>query len=366
MAARSRPAESKAFPTTIHERVDQCRRGVNPKTVARLASGWVVMGDTQMLAGYCLLLPDPVVPTLNDLDDAGRRQFLSDMARIGDAINALCKPRRLNYEMLGNLDPALHAHVFPRYEHERDDMRTKPVWLYGPEMFDNAAHVFDPKKHGALHRRIAKALESAIPSVDSEVTQSGIELWQRATSFAARAHRNQIRKDGVTPYVSHPYRVTMTVRDVFGESDPVTLAAALLHDTIEDTTCDYDELLELFGKPVADCVALLTKDMRLIEPERERAYDAQLVEGDWRSRLIKLADVYDNLHDLAQRTPIGLTEQVDRCKRAIAIVQEAGDTHPSILRATSILQHALTSGAGRMARSPKSASKRGPRKSRSK
>jgi guanosine-3',5'-bis(diphosphate) 3'-pyrophosphohydrolase len=122
-------------------------------------------------------------------------------------------------------------------------------------------------------------------------------LWQQAAAFAARAHRNQVRKDGVTPYVSHPVRVTMTVALVFGETDEHLLAAALLHDTIEDTATDYDELLETFGSTVADAVAAMSKDMRLIEPKREAAYDEQLANGPWQGRMIKLGDVYDNLMD---------------------------------------------------------------------
>lgn len=67
---------------------------------------------------------------------------------------------------------------------------------------------------------------------------------QEAASFAARAHRHQVRKDGRTPYTAHPFRVCLVVRHVFGHDDPRMLQAALLHDTIEDTTTDYDDLAE--------------------------------------------------------------------------------------------------------------------------
>jgi guanosine-3',5'-bis(diphosphate) 3'-pyrophosphohydrolase len=120
-------------------------------------------------------------------------------------------------------------------------------------------------------------------------------LWQEAASFAARAHRHQLRKDGVTPYVAHPMRVAMTVACVFGFDDEHVLAAALLHDTIEDTGVDYDEVAEAFGRDVADMVVAMTKDMRLPEVRREKAYDEQLARGPWQGRLLKLADVYDNL-----------------------------------------------------------------------
>jgi guanosine-3',5'-bis(diphosphate) 3'-pyrophosphohydrolase len=122
-------------------------------------------------------------------------------------------------------------------------------------------------------------------------------LWREAISFASRKHLNQYRKDKETPYIAHPFRVAMTVRDVFGVGDPVALSAAVLHDVIEDTTADYDELAEAFGTEVAGVVAALTKDMRMEETVREAAYDRQLTAAPWQARLVKLADVYDNFLD---------------------------------------------------------------------
>ena len=117
--------------TIIHERVEQAREGRNPKVIARLPSGWAVIGDHQVLQGYCLLLPDPVVPTLNALEIGARTAFLRDMSLLGDAILAAHPTAaRANYEILGNQDPALHAHVFPRYDDEAAELRTKPVWFY--------------------------------------------------------------------------------------------------------------------------------------------------------------------------------------------------------------------------------------------
>ena len=62
-----------------------------------------------------------------------------------------------------------------------------------------------------------------------------LDLLLDAVSFAARAHQGQFRKDGRTPYASHPTRVCLVMRCVFGVEDPEVLAAAVLHDTIEDT-----------------------------------------------------------------------------------------------------------------------------------
>ncbi|MCZ6835264.1 MAG: HD domain-containing protein [Planctomycetota bacterium] len=124
-----------------------------------------------------------------------------------------------------------------------------------------------------------------------------ILLWQKAASFAARAHRHQFRRDGVTPYAAHPTRVAMIVASEFGVTDEIILAAAYLHDVIEDCDVDYDDVHVQFGIEVADMVACLSKDTRMIEPDREKAYHEQLAHGSWQVRLIKLADVYDNLMD---------------------------------------------------------------------
>jgi guanosine-3',5'-bis(diphosphate) 3'-pyrophosphohydrolase len=122
-------------------------------------------------------------------------------------------------------------------------------------------------------------------------------LVERADAFAERKHRRQFRRDGRTPYVEHPRAVMRIVRDEFGVSDPEVLAAALLHDTIEDTTTDYDELREEFGSRVAATVAILTKDKRLPEKRREDEYFAGLARAPRGARLCKIADTLHNLRD---------------------------------------------------------------------
>ena len=129
------------------------------------------------------------------------------------------------------------------------------------------------------------------------------DLVLKAISFAARAHRHQLRKDGMTPYISHPMRVMFIARDLFGVTDPKILAAAVLHDTIEDTTIDYDDLKEQFGEEVATWVAALTKDTRLPEDERERVYGEALISGGNPVIFCKLADMYDNLKDSSNLSP---------------------------------------------------------------
>lgn len=125
----------------------------------------------------------------------------------------------------------------------------------------------------------------------------GIRPLLEAASFAARAHQGQFRKDGKTPYASHPCRVAFILRDVFEIADKQVVTAALLHDTLEDTTTDFDDLVENFGMQVAEWVAALSKDKRLPEDEREAAYIKQLREAPWQVHVCKLADIFDNLSD---------------------------------------------------------------------
>lgn len=160
-------------------------------------------------------------------------------------------------------------------------------------------------------------------------------LWQDAVSFALRLHAGQFRSDCVTPYAAHVVRVMMTVRDLFGCDDEVALAAAALHDTIEDTPADYDDIASRFGDEVARDVAALTKDMRLPEPVREPAYDDALRRATWRAKLVKLADTYDNLCDLS--SPAKLPNMLERCRRALAIAEPARRDRPEIDRACRLL-----------------------------
>jgi (p)ppGpp synthase/HD superfamily hydrolase len=122
-------------------------------------------------------------------------------------------------------------------------------------------------------------------------------LLAAAEEFATWKHRHQYRRDGVTPYVEHPKGVLIILRQEFGVTDIDTLVAALLHDTIEDTTTDYDEVCERFGRRVADLVAALTKDKRLPEAKREREYFAQLTRAPLAARLCKIADSLYNVRD---------------------------------------------------------------------
>jgi diadenosine tetraphosphate (Ap4A) HIT family hydrolase len=143
--------------TAIHQQVDAARAGRLPRVIARMPSGWAVLGDPQITHGYCLLLPDPVVPDLNALSGAARRQFLDDMAALGDAVLAETGAERINYEILGNVEPALHAHVIPRHASEDPALRKQPVWLHEW----SGAPAFTPALE-PMARRLAARLSSIL------------------------------------------------------------------------------------------------------------------------------------------------------------------------------------------------------------
>jgi diadenosine tetraphosphate (Ap4A) HIT family hydrolase len=144
--------------TLIHERVELAKEGRSSQVICRLRSGWAVLGDSQFIAGYSLLLPDPVVPSLNDLAPDQRAQFLLDMTAIGDALLATTDAYRVNYQILGNSEPALHAHIFPRRLTEPDQYRVRPVFAY-PKVV-RESRPFDSVRDKVLRQGLRRFLET--------------------------------------------------------------------------------------------------------------------------------------------------------------------------------------------------------------
>ncbi len=115
-----------AMITPIHRKVALCEKGEYPFAIAKLPSGWVVLGETQPLRGYCLIFSNPVVSDLNALSLEARAQWGVDCAKVGDALIKVLGAVRANYETWGNQDPALHTHISPRFSDEPADRRTLP------------------------------------------------------------------------------------------------------------------------------------------------------------------------------------------------------------------------------------------------
>ena len=141
--------------TLIHRRVEEAQQGKNPYVICRMPSGWAVLGDRQLLHGYCLLLADPVASDLNSLSLKERSIYLQDMTIIGDALLEVTGAILINYETLGNTEHALHTHIIPRYADEPDEFRSRPVWFYD---WDSAPK-FDLERDKDLMQKLAGSIQ---------------------------------------------------------------------------------------------------------------------------------------------------------------------------------------------------------------
>lgn len=146
------------------DRIGTALRGENPTVLRRLQAGFAVIGDVQFLPGYSVLLvDDPAVQRLSELPKRKRLAFLCDMDRLGEAVERACARldpafRRVNLEILGNTDPFLHAHVWPRFGWEPDELVGRPVWLYPRERWQDERHVLGPQ-HDPLRDAIGEELD---------------------------------------------------------------------------------------------------------------------------------------------------------------------------------------------------------------
>jgi diadenosine tetraphosphate (Ap4A) HIT family hydrolase len=148
------------------DRIGSAHRGENPLVMARMRSGFAVIGDTQHLPGYSLLLTDdPSVNHLSDLDWERRKEFLFDLSLIGEAVQRACQAeglRRINYEVLGNGEPVLHGHVHSRYDWEPPDKITGPVWRYPKEVRNDPQYSYSDAKHRRVREAITTELQKLI------------------------------------------------------------------------------------------------------------------------------------------------------------------------------------------------------------
>jgi len=129
-----------------------------------MRSGYAVLGDTQHLPGYCVLLSDvDDADHLTDLPRPARLQFLADMAMLGEAVLIACRAAdpgflRINYEILGNFVHRLHGHIHARYEWEPEEYRLGPIWRYPLDVRNAPEHALSPA-HDKLREAIAAELE---------------------------------------------------------------------------------------------------------------------------------------------------------------------------------------------------------------
>jgi (p)ppGpp synthase/HD superfamily hydrolase len=126
----------------------------------------------------------------------------------------------------------------------------------------------------------------------------------QALHFAADKHRDQRRKDEeASPYINHPIEVAELLARVGGVTDLVTLQAAILHDTIEDTNTTPEELEAAFGADVRRVVEEVTDDTQLPKADRKRLQIEHAPHLSERAKLVKLGDKIANVRSVTQTPP---------------------------------------------------------------
>ena len=135
----------------------------------------------------------------------------------------------------------------------------------------------------------------------------GLDMVSRAYHFAAQYHKDQRRRSG-EPYINHPVEVALILaKDLHMDED--TICAALLHDTVEDTSATLTQLADLFGQTVADLVDGVTKltSIKVTSMDEKQAWNLRkmflAMSRDIRVVIIKLADRLHNMRTLAALPP---------------------------------------------------------------
>jgi guanosine-3',5'-bis(diphosphate) 3'-pyrophosphohydrolase len=157
----------------------------------------------------------------------------------------------------------------------------------------------------------------------------------KALVFAADKHRNQRRKDPhASPYINHPIALANVLANEAGIVDEHVIIAAILHDTIEDTETTEQELVQCFGRVVADIVLEVSDDKSLPRAERKRLQIEHAAHISRPAKLVKLADKIANLRDIAGNAPAdwSLERRQQYFEWAMAVVNGLRGVHPGLER----------------------------------
>ena len=141
----------------ICERIGQIERGENPYFVCALSTGYVVLGDYQRFQGYTLFLCKRHVTELYQLPWGFRTRFLQEMSLVAEAVAAVYRPEKMNYELLGNGDTHLHWHLFPRVS--GDTPQPGPVWWLPREEMWNDAYRPSREQLAARTKQLREEIE---------------------------------------------------------------------------------------------------------------------------------------------------------------------------------------------------------------
>ena len=163
--------------------------------------------------------------------------------------------------------------------------------------------------------------------------EQDLPLLLRALAFAAHKHRDQRRKDAeASPYINHPIALAEVLAEEGAIADIEVLAAALLHDTIEDTATTAEELRATFGARIAGLVEEVSDDQSLEKAYRKRLQIEHAAGLSAGAKLVKLADKICNLRDVAERPPAkwDLERRRDYFDWARRVVEGLRGAHPRL------------------------------------
>jgi (p)ppGpp synthase/HD superfamily hydrolase len=131
-----------------------------------------------------------------------------------------------------------------------------------------------------------------------------------AIEFASRKHTDQRRKDQrQSPYINHPIQVAWLLNSVGKVEDPAVLAAAILHDTVEDTATTPEELRRTFGEEITSIVMECTDDKSLPKEERKRLQVEHAPHKTPSAKCVKLGDKISNIVDISHSPPSSWTNE---------------------------------------------------------
>jgi guanosine-3',5'-bis(diphosphate) 3'-pyrophosphohydrolase len=223
-------------------------------------------------------------------------------------------------------------------------MKIKAAWLPGailrsgapPQQAASTARTGICILEGQLAsvQRIVNCFHSAaFICIERTMTPPTTQTILRAAAFAAHKHRDQRRKDAAaSPYINHPIALANILANEGGILDAVVLAAALLHDTLEDTETTPEELQALFGTEITSVVVEVSDDKSLPKAERKQLQVEHAAHISERAKLVKLADKIANIRDVADAPPAGwsLERRREYFDWAKQVVDGLGDISPAL------------------------------------
>jgi len=150
----------------------------------------------------------------------------------------------------------------------------------------------------------------------------------KASHFAARHHAGQFRHGGDIPYINHPIEVADILASEAGIDDSSILAAALLHDTLEDTRATFEELVAEFGPFIANTVAELTNDATLPKSGRKEEQVRRAATYSPAAAIVRAADEIANLRSVMKAPPPSWTKA--RCAAYVTWMTHVADAMPAL------------------------------------